>query len=241
LSKPVLRTLGLVSGLGVGATVFYYRSLVAAHLERELSPRILMVHADVRRTMKLAQERQLDELSSYLAGLLAQLAAGGCEIATIPAFSPQVCVQQLAAKTPLPLIGLVETAVAEVRRRGFRRVAIFGARVTIETKLFGALSDQAEVVVPAMSDLELVSETYKRIVERESALHEEIASLRRLAHKLIEKERLDGILLAGTDWSFVFDTGNTDFPHIDCTRAHILAIMNELAGAAPQGPPVPTG
>jgi aspartate racemase len=210
--------------------MFYYRSLVAAHLEKGLTPRILMAHADVRQTMRLAQERKVDELAAYLAGFLRQLAAGGCTLATIPAFSPQVCAKQLAEMTPLPLIGLLETAVAEVKRRGFTRIGVFGARVTMETRLFGALSGQAEVIIPASADLDFVSATYSSIVEKESALPEELESLRTLAHKLIDKERLDAILLAGTDWSFVFNTKTADFPHIDGARTHIQAIMHELAG-----------
>ncbi|MGB6489344.1 MAG: aspartate/glutamate racemase family protein [Steroidobacteraceae bacterium] len=230
MSRSAPPTFGLVAGLGVGAAVFYYRSLVAAHLERGLTPRILMTHADVRQTMRLAQERRVDELAAYLAGFLSQLAAGGCTLATIPAFSPQVCARQLAEITPLPLIGLLETVVAEVKHRGFTRVGVFGARVTMETKLFGALSGQAEVIVPASPDLDFVSATYSSVVEKEAALPEELASLRVLAHKLIEKERLDAILLAGTDWSFVFNTKNADFPHIDGARTHIQAIMHELVG-----------
>jgi aspartate racemase len=210
--------------------MFYYRSLVAAHLEKGLTPRILMAHADVRQTMRLAQERKVDELAAYLAGFLRQLAAGGCTLATIPASPPQVCAKQLAEMTPLPLIGLLETAVAEVKRRGFTRIGVFGARVTMETRLFGALSGQAEVIIPASADLDFVSATYSSIVEKESALPEELESLRTLAHKLIDKERLDAILLAGTDWSFVFNTKTADFPHIDGARTHIQAIMHELAG-----------
>ncbi len=231
MSSSAPRTLGMVAGLGVGAAVFYYRSLVAAHLELGLAPQILMVHADVRRTMQLAQDRKTDELSSYLVGLLTQLADAGCDIATIPAFSPQVAARQLAQATPLPLIGLVETAVAEVERRGFERIAVFGARVTMETKLFGSLSDRAEVILPEPPGLDFLSETYKRIVEREAATPEEFEGLRALAHRLIEKERLDGILLAGTDWSFVFDPANADFPHVDGARTHIRALMSELTAA----------
>lgn len=191
-----------------------------------------MVHADVRQTMRLAQERKVDELAAYLAGLLTQLAAGGCTIATIPAFAPQICAEQLAAKTPLRLIGLLETAVAEVKRRGFRRIAVFGARVTMETRLFGALSDEVEVIVPALPDLDLISGSYKVIVEKESATPEELDGLRVAAHRLIEKERLDGILLAGTDWSFVFNAQNVDFPYVDGARMHIQAIMRELVDAS---------
>jgi aspartate/glutamate racemase len=98
----------------------------------------------------------------------------------------------------------------------------------METKLFGALSNQAEVIVPTSRDFDFVAATYSRVVEKEAALPEEIESLRILAHKLIEKERLDAILLAGTDWSFVFNAQNADFPHIDGARTHIQAIMHEL-------------
>jgi aspartate racemase len=229
MSAPAPRPFGLVAGLGVGAGIFYYRSLVAEHLKRGLPARILMTHADVRRTMSLAQERKVDELASYLAGLLEQLAAGGCTIATIPAFSPQVCARQLAELTPLPLIGLLETVVAEVRRQGYTRVGIFGARVTMETKLFGALNDQAEVIAPTGPDLDFVSATYTSIVEKESALPQELEALRASAHRLIDRNRLDAILLAGTDWSFVFNPTNTDFPHLDGARIHLQAIMHELA------------
>jgi aspartate racemase len=222
------RTIGLVAGLGVGGGIFYYRSLVNAHLARGISPNILMVHADVRRVMAHAAAREADQLAEYLSGLLHQLAGGGAQVGIIPAFSPQVCARELAAITPLPLIDLLDAIVKEVERRGCRRVAIFGARVTIETKLFGRLENQ-DVVTPSPDEIEMVSSIYARIVEQERASPEEYEKLRTLAHTLIEREHLDAILLAGTDLSFVFTPETTDFPHIDGARTHIDAIMQTLA------------
>jgi aspartate racemase len=200
-TKP--STLGLVAGLGVGAGIFYYRSLVSAHLARGFSPRLLMVHADVRKVMELANDRRARQLADYLTDLLRQLAGGGAEIATIPAFAPQVCALELAETTPLPLI-------------------------TIETGLFGRLQNVADVVFPRPAEIEQVSDIYKRIVEHEQASAEEFQALRSLAHRLIERESLDAILLAGTDFSFVFHPDNTDFPHLDGARAHIDAILRAL-------------
>ena len=219
---------GLVAGLGVGAGIFYYRSLVNAHLALGLSPSILMIHADVRRVMAHAAARESQELAVYLSSLLRQLADGGAQIATIPAFAPQVCAQELAEITPVPLINLLEAIVDEVDRRKVRRLSIVGARVTMETKLFGKLQKQ-EVVTPKPSEIDTVSSIYQRIVEQERASSEEQASLRALAHALIEREQLDAILLAGTDLSFVFTPENTDFPNIDGARTHIGAIMRRLA------------
>ena len=88
-------TFGLVAGLGMGAGIFYYRSLVNAHLSSGLSPRLLLVHADVRRVMAHAAARETQLLATYLAGLLHQLADGGARIGTIPAVSPQICAQEL--------------------------------------------------------------------------------------------------------------------------------------------------
>jgi aspartate racemase len=133
--KPA--TLGLVAGLGVGAGIFYYRALVNAHLASALSPHIVMVHANVQKVMSLANARESRQMADYLVELLRQLAGGGAQIATIPAFSPQVCAQELAERTPLPLISLLDAIIAEVSRRRLARVAVFGARVTMETGLFG--------------------------------------------------------------------------------------------------------
>src|SRR5438270_1981332 len=133
------RIFGLVAGLGVGAGIFYYKSLVDAHLARGLSPNLLMVHADVRKVMRLAQKRKAQELAEYLTGLLQRLADGGAELATIPAFSPQICAGELAGMAPLPLISLLDAIAAEAARRKLQRVVVFGARVTMETRLFGRL------------------------------------------------------------------------------------------------------
>lgn len=225
-------TLGLIAGLGVGAGIFYYRSLVNAHRARGLTPHIVMVHADVRKVMSLAAAREAGQLADYLAGLLHQLADGGAQFAAIPAFSPQVCTEELAQITPLPLIGLLDAIVAEVRRRRLRRVAVFGARVTIETGLFGKLRDVTDVVSLRPAEIEWVGDTYKKIVEAEKASPEEFSELRSLAHALIHRERLDAILLAGTDFSFVFDPKNTDFPHLDGARVHLEVIMQTLVGDA---------
>ena len=222
------RKFGLVAGLGVGAGIFYYRSLVKAHIARGLSPNILMVHADVRRVMGHAAAREVPQLASYLTSLLRQLSGGGAEIATIPAFSPQICAQELTEMTPLPLISLLDAIVAEVERRKLQRVAIFGARVTVETKLFGRLQN-ADVIMPRPAELDLLSSTYVRIVEEEQVSDSDFVNLRALAHTLIDRERLDAILLAGTDLSFVFDPENTDFPHLDGARTHIDAIMHRIA------------
>jgi aspartate racemase len=221
------RTFGLVAGLGVGAAMFYYKALVNAHLALGVSPRLLMVHADVRYVISKAAARETKELAEYLAGLLKQLALGGAEIASIPAFTPQICAAELAAIAPLPLVSLLDAIAAAVEKRQFRRVALFGGRVTIDTQMFGRLPD-IEVIMPTRDEVDLITDTYARVVEEARASDEDVGRLRTLARTLIERERLDGIVLAGTDLAFVFNPTNTDFPHVDGARVHIEEIMRQI-------------
>jgi len=220
-------TFGLVAGLGVGAGIFYYKALVDAHVAIGLSARLVMVHADVRRVFAHIEAREVGELAEYLAGLLQQLAAAGAEIAAIPAFAPQICAAELAAITPLPLVNLVDVISAEVERRKLRKVSIFGALATMQTKLFGALQG-SEVIMPASHEVKTIGAIYTQIVERGGASEEEYSQLRALAHTLIDRDGVEAIILAGTDLASVFNPANTDFAYIDGARLHVEAIMRQI-------------
>ncbi len=181
--------------------------------------------------MGLAQARATRELAEYLAGLLQQLAAGGADIATVPAFAPQVCAEELEGLTPLPLISVLDAIVAETERREIRRAAIFGAHVTMETELFGRLQGVADVAPLAPAAFHQVGEIYRSIAETEQASPEEFKTLQSLARQLVDSDDADAIILAGTDLSFVFRPENTTFPHLDGARVHIEAIMRAITGS----------
>jgi aspartate racemase len=221
------RTFGLVAGLGVGGGIFYYKAIVEAHLARGLSAKIVMVHADVGHVMSLALARDKQQLANYLAELLQQLSRAGAQIASIPAFAPQVCAAELSTLTPIPLVNLLDVMAVEIERRQLRKVALFGARVTMETKMFGRLPG-GTVVMPTADELNIIATTYARIVEAGRASEADYQQLRALAHTLIEREDLDAIVLAGTDLAFVFDQANADFSHVDGARLHVDAIMREI-------------
>jgi aspartate racemase len=46
-----------------------------------------------------------------------------------------------------------------------------------------------------------------------------------LAHKLIDRDRVEAVILAGAELAFVFDESDTDFPHINAAQLQLDAIM----------------
>jgi aspartate racemase len=68
--------IGIIGGLGVGATIHYYTALVEAFRQRDLEARLLIAHAEAERVRLLIGDRKLEELAVYLTNFIDQLAAG---------------------------------------------------------------------------------------------------------------------------------------------------------------------
>lgn len=99
--------------------------------------------------------------------------------------------------------------------------------------MFGRL-DQTEVVAPTRAEIDTIAEIYSRVVQEARVSANDFQRLRLLAHTLIERERLDGIILAGTDLTVVFNPENADFSHLDGARVHVEAIMRAIVDSSPR-------
>ncbi|HEY4140414.1 MAG TPA: aspartate/glutamate racemase family protein [Pseudolabrys sp.] len=221
------RCLGLIGGLGVGATVHYYRELIAAHERAGRVPRLLMAHADIKRVYEiLGATKDLDGLARYLGGFVESLAAGGAELTAIVAATPHICAPQLVALSPIPLIDMLAEVAAVLRAKGLRRVALLGTRFTVETRMFGSLGD-VEVIMPAADEIDLINAIYMEVVAGRGT-PAQIDELRKLAQTFVSRDDAEAVLIAGTDLSPVINEANAGFPSIDCAAIHIDAIMRQL-------------
>jgi aspartate racemase len=222
------RCLGLIGGLGPGATVHYYRELIAAHEKQARVPRLLIAHADIHQVYASVNAKDYDALARYLAGLIENMAAGGAELTAIVAATPHICAPQLAAISPLPLIDMLAEVAAAVRAKGLKRVALLGTRFTIETRMFGSLGD-IDVVMPAADEIDKIHRIYTNFVAGRGS-DAQTEELRELAQTFVTRDGAQAVLIAGTDLSTVFTESNAGFPMLDCARIHIDAIMRRLLG-----------
>jgi aspartate racemase len=220
------RCLGLIGGLGPAATVYYYRGLIAAHAAAGSTARMLIAQADVDRARPMAEANDLDGLARYLNGFIEQLAVGGAEMTAIVAITPHICAPQLVKLSRLPLIDMVGEVDIAVRARGLKRVALFGTKSTVGSKMFGRLS--IDVVMPKPDEIERIHNAYLDVVYDRST-PQTLTGLRELAHTLMTRDGAEAVLLAGTDFSTVMSETNAGFPTLDCAGVHIAAITKQLA------------
>lgn len=223
---------GIVGGLGVGATVHYYERIAAACKARGVTPDLVIPHADVDHGQGLVRAGKLDELAAYLCGFLDRMARAGAEVMVLPAVTPHIAIDRLKTRSPRPLIDIVETLGAELRARKVRRVALLGTVFTIQGSLWGQLERYApdvEIVKPRPDEIAFAGAAYQRILDTQRADPADAEGLRRLAAELQRRDGVETILLAGTDLALMFDETTAGFPAIDVARLHIDAIVERLA------------
>ena len=222
-----MSSVGIVGGLGVGATVHYYETITAACKARGVVPDLAIVHADVDYGQSLIRAGKLGELAKYLAGFIARLARAGAETAVLPAVTPHICIKELAPLLPIALINIVEVLAAELRRRKTGRIALMGSVFTVQGSLWGQLAG-VEIVKPQPDEIAFIGQTYQRILD-DKTKPTDADDLRRIAANLQRRDRVELVLLAGTDLAVMFDEASAGFPCLDVARLHIDAIVEKLA------------
>ena len=189
------RCLGLIGGLGPGATVHYYRGLLAAHEAQGRVARMLIAHADVDHGRPLAEASKLDELARYLNGFIDSTAAGGAEMAAIVAVTPHICTAQLLPLLRIPLIDMVSAVADEIRARGLKRVALFGTRSTVESRMFGRLG--VDVVMPKPDEIDFIHNSLSGCRLRPQHALRRSTGCASLRTRSIKRDGAEAVLLAG--------------------------------------------
>jgi aspartate racemase len=223
-----MSSVGIVGGLGVGATVHYYERIAAACKARGVVPDLVIVHADVDYGQGLVRAGKLDQLADYLASFIDRMGRAGAAAAAIPAVTPHICIAETIRRTRVPIISIVDPIAAELRARKLKRVALFGTTFTMEGGLWGLLSG-VEIVKPQPDEIAFIGQAYQRILDTQKADAGDAAGLRGIANELQRRDGVEAILLAGTDLAVMFDETTAGFPAIDVARLHIDAIVERLA------------
>src|SRR5271163_2327020 len=185
-----LKTLGLVGGLGVGATVHYYKKLA-----EEFGPAldIVITHAHPSRVYEFVQAQDRSGLAEYLVGFLHRLHAAGAEVAAIPAVTPHFGFQELVAISPLPLFDIFEPLIQELAARHISKIAVFGTRYVIESRLYGRLGP-IEILVPAQREVDYIHGIYSELADKGYGAQKQFDGLTEMANTLIAREGVQAVV-----------------------------------------------
>lgn len=223
---------GLVGGLGPESTIDYYRRLFEAW-EREdplSSPPIVIDSVDSKVAMRLVA-RDLPALAEYMLESVHRLTSAGATFGAITSNTTHIVFDNLASRSPIPLISIVEVCIEEARRLGLKRLAIFGTRWTMEAPLYPAAAEPhgIDIVVPPEPERAWLHDRYVQELVKGDFRDETRRKVGAVAERLRDEERIDGVILGGTELPLLIrDTRVAELPVLDTTGLHVAAIIERL-------------
>jgi aspartate racemase len=235
-----MATVGIVGGLGPESTIDYYRRILEVWERDEPSsaPSVVIDSLDVRRALRLV-EGDRPALIEYLLSSLDRLAGARVDFAAMTANTPHIVFDDLAARSPVPLVSIVEVCAQEARQRGLGRLALLGTRFTMEGSFYPMVCARygIAVVPPNDTDRAWLHERYVGELLRGEFRDDTRRQLVSLISRLRDEERIDGVILGGTELPLLLSAPVVaDVPALDTTALHVAAIVNRLrqtSGGAP--------
>lgn len=231
MRKPPLRV-GIVGGLGPESTIDYYRRILEAWAREDAStaPAIVIDSLDVQRALRLA-DTDRPALTEYLLGSLRRLAGAGADFAAMTANTPHIVFDELAARSPVPLVSIVEVCAREAERRGLRRLALLGTRFTMEGPFYPQVFARRGIAVvpPDEADRARVHARYVGELLRGEFRDETRREVTELVARMRDEQGVDGVILGGTELPLLLrEPAVADLPALDTTALHVAAMVERL-------------
>ena len=219
--------LGLIGGIGVAATIVYYRRLAAAVAKRsEGRLDLTIVHGDIQELIRNNLADRRDEQARSFLPLLERLRAAGADCAALTSLGAHFCFAELEALSPLPLVSGVAPLDDHFAAHGIRRIGLLGTRVVMRSRLYGQLVRTEALALD--DDIEALGQAYQDVAVAGRCTPEQRALFLQAGRRMMEAGA-DAVVLAGTDLNLAFDGTNPGYPVVDALDVHV-AVLADLAG-----------
>lgn len=229
-----MKTVGIIGGVGPESTVEYYRGIIASYRAQKNDgsyPSIIINSVNLKQLLNLMTANELGKATDYLVPEIERLGKAGADFGVVAANTPHIVFDQLQARSPIPLISIVESTRDAARNLGLRRVGLFGTRFTMQAPFYPEVFSKAglTIVMPEEDEQDYIHEKYIGELLNNVFLPETREGLLTIANKLMARAGIEGLILGGTELPLILSDDKFDgIPFLDTTRIHVERIVAEL-------------
>jgi aspartate racemase len=229
-----MKMLGIIGGVGPESTIEYYQSINALYRDRQRDgsyPEFIINSVDLKKGLDFMAANNLTGMADYLLEEIGKLARAGANFGLISANTPHIVFDELASKSPIPLISIVEATCAAAKARGLKKLALFGTRFTMQGTFYPKVFSREgiELVVPDAKDQEYMHDKYLNELVPGNFLPETRDGLLAIVDRMQAKTNIDGVILAGTELPLILrDADHKGTPLLDTTKIHCQAAVAEM-------------
>jgi aspartate racemase len=229
-----MKTLGIIGGLGPESTIDYYERIIALYRERTRDgsyPQFIINSINLTKGLDFMDSSNLAGMADYLVEEIGKLARAGATFGLISANTPHIVFEEVAPKSSIPLISIVEATCAAAKVRKLKRLGLFGTRYTMQATFYPKVSSREgiELYVPDQEDQAYIHNKYLNELIPGKFLPETRAGLLAVIDRMKAKHDLDGVILAGTELPLILrDSEHEGIPLLDTTKIHCEAAVTEM-------------
>src|SRR5215467_935106 len=221
-----MKTLGIIGGLGPESTLDYYQRIIALYRERTGDrhyPEFVVVSVDLRKGLDFMDANDLSAMANYLLQGIYKLSGAGADFGIISANTPHIVFDEIAPKSPIPLISIVEATRAAAKMQNLKRLALVGTRYTMQAPFYPKVfaREDIELLVPDLHNQDYIHDKYMNELVSGKFLTETRAGLLTIVDRMKATTDIDGVILAGTELPLLLlDPLHNGIPFLDTTQIH---------------------
>jgi aspartate racemase len=229
-----MKTLGIIGGLGPESTIDYYGKIIARYREqiRDGSyPHFIIISVDLKKGLDFMAADNLAGMAGYLLEAISKLPRAGADFGLISANTPHIVFEEVASKSPIPLISIVEATCAAAKTHNLKRLALFGTRYTMQGTFYQKVlsRESIELLAPDSEDQDYIHDKYFSELVPGKFLPETRAGLLAIVDRMKAKSDIDGVILAGTELPLILrDPDHNGMPFLNTTKIHVEAAVAEM-------------
>jgi aspartate racemase len=228
---------GMIGGLAPESTIEYYRLFIATYRRQVLDgsyPPLIINSVDLKRALDLITAGRLPELSDFLTAELHRLSRAGADFALLASNTPHIVFDDLQRQSPIPLISIVQSACDAAKIMGLKRVGLFGSRFTMRAGFYPDTFSKAgiTVIVPDAEEQDYIHTKYMSELINGVFNDATREGLLDIAGRMKEDQRIDGLVLGGTELPLILRDGSgRGIPFLDTGKIHVEAAVAKMLSA----------
>ena len=226
-----MKIVGMIGGIGPESTIDYYRRLLDGAQKRNPdgpAPSIIINSIDLQKGLDLLGANKLNELTEYVVPEVMRLKGAGAEFGFLAANSPHIVFGDIARRSPIPLVSIVEATCAEAKARGFTKLGLLGTRFTMHGRFYPDVCTREgiELTVPTAEEQDYIHDKYINELIPGKFLPDTREGLLAIARRLRDEEGIQALILGGTELPLILTNESAlRIPFLDTTQIHVNAIL----------------
>jgi len=229
-----MKTLGMIGGVGPESTIDYYKNIIAMYRERKRDgsyPQFVINSVNLKTGLDFLEVNNLAGMAEFLLKEIEKLPRASAEFGIIAANTPHIVFDDVAPRSPIPLVSIVEATCEFAKARGFKGLALFGTRYTMQADFYQKVFSRGgiDLVVPDPKEQDYIHDKYFNELVVGKFLPETRAGLLAIVDRMKSEIDIDGVILAGTEIPLILrgETHN-GVALLDTGKIHCQAAVDEM-------------